>query len=100
MVSSERGTRCSNDTEETAMTLPRRSHTRQQQARQRRLQRERERLQREQARAQRARRALEEAMAALGLPETVAEDGQWRRHTQQHLRGKICGRMFPPGVWL
>ncbi len=82
------------------MTQPKRYHRRQQKARQRRLQKERERLQREQARAQRALRALEEALADLGLPETVADEVQWRLQAQQQLVGKIFGMMFPPGVWL
>jgi transcription initiation factor TFIIIB Brf1 subunit/transcription initiation factor TFIIB len=71
-----------------------------QQAKQRRLQQQRERLQREQARAQRALQALEHAMQELGLPETVAEDVQWRLQAQQKLLGKIVGMMFPPGVRL
>jgi hypothetical protein len=71
-----------------------------QQAKQRRLKRERQRLQREQARAQRALHALEEAIAALGLPETVAEEVQWRLQAQQQLLGKIFGMMFPPAVWV
>ena len=78
------------------MTLPRRYHTRQQKTRRRRLQKERERLQREQARAQRALQALEEALQELGLPESVAEEVQWRLQAQQRLVGKIFGMMFPP----
>src|SRR2546427_11898898 len=77
----------------------RRQHTRQkrqQHAQHRRLQKERERLQREQARAQRALRALEQALGDLDLPETVAEEGQWRLQAQQNLLGKIFGLMGPP----
>jgi hypothetical protein len=71
-----------------------------QQAKQRRRQQQRERLQREQARAQRALQALEQAVQELGLPETVAEDVQWRLQAQQQLLSKIVGMMFPPRVWL
>jgi hypothetical protein len=81
----------------------RRQHTRQkrqQQAKQRRLQKERERLQREQARAQLSLRALEEAIADLGLPETVAAEVEWRLKAQGKLLSKLFGMMFPPGVWL
>ena len=82
------------------MTRSKRYHKRQQKARQRRLQKERERLRGEQARAQRALRALKEALADLGLPETVAEEVQWRLQAQQKLVGKIFGMMFPPCLWL
>jgi len=70
------------------------------QAKQRRLQRELERFQREQARAQHALQAVEAAIAELGLPETLAEEMQWRLQAQQKLLGKIFGLMFPPGVWV
>jgi hypothetical protein len=82
------------------MTQPRRYHKKLQKARQHRLQKECERLSREQARAQRALRSLEQALQELGLPETVAEEVQWRLQTQQKLLGKILAMMFPPGVWL
>jgi flagellar motility protein MotE (MotC chaperone) len=71
-----------------------------QQAKQLRLQQQRERLQREQARAQRALRALEQALQELGLPETVAEEVQWRLQAQQKLLGKLFAMMFPPDVWV
>ena len=82
------------------MTQSRRYHKRVQKARQRRLQKERERLQHEQARAQRALQAVEQAIQELDLPETVADEVQWRLQAQQKLLGKIFGMMFPPGVWL
>ena len=90
------------------MTQPQAYHTRAyrakqkraQQAKQRRRQQERERLPREQARAQRALQALEQALVDVGLPTTLAEDLQWRRHAQQKLLGNIVGLMCPPGVWL
>jgi transcription initiation factor TFIIIB Brf1 subunit/transcription initiation factor TFIIB len=71
-----------------------------QQAKHRRRQRERERLQREQARAQRHLQALEQAVQELDLPETVAEEVQWRLRAQQKLLGKIVAMMFPPCLWL
>ena len=71
-----------------------------QQAKQHRLQQARERLQREQARAQRHLQALEQALQELGLPETVAEEVQWRLRAQQKPLGKVFAMMFPPGVWL
>jgi hypothetical protein len=71
-----------------------------QQAKQRRLHQQRERLQREQARAQHDLQALEQALRDLGLPETVAEEVQWRLQAQQKLVGKLFGMMFPPCVWL
>ncbi len=82
------------------MTQPTRYHKRLQKARQHRLDKERERLQREQARAQRHLQALEQAVQELGLPETIAEEVQWRLQAQQKLLGKIFGMMFPPGVRL
>jgi hypothetical protein len=82
------------------MTHPRRYHKRQHKARQRRLEKARERLQREQARAQRHLQALEQAIQELGLPETVAEEVEWRLQAQQKLLGKIFGMLFPPSVWL
>jgi hypothetical protein len=94
--------------EEAAMTQPRAYHKRVQrarqkrahQAKQKRFQRTRERLQQEEARAPRTLRALEQAIAALGLPETIAAEVQRRRQAQQPLVGKIVGMTFPPGVWL
>jgi parvulin-like peptidyl-prolyl isomerase len=80
--------------------LQRARQKRTQQAKQRRLQRERQQLQREQAQAQRALQALEEAIAVLELPETIAEEVQWRLQAQQRLLGKIFGMRFPPGVWV
>jgi len=71
-----------------------------QQAKQHRLQQARERLQREQARAQRHLQALEQTLQELGLPETVAEEVQWRLRAQQKQLGKVFGMMFPPGIWL
>src|SRR5262245_21839738 len=82
------------------MTQSRRYYKKLQKARQRRLQKERERLAREQARAQRALQAVEQAIQELGLPESVADEVQWRLQAQQKLLGKIFGMMFPPGVWL
>jgi hypothetical protein len=90
------------------MTHPGAYHTRLQRARpkrarqtkQRRLHRERQQLQGEQARAQHALQAVEEAIAALGLPETIAEEVQWRLQAQQQLLGKSFGMMFPTGVWV
>jgi hypothetical protein len=70
--------------------LQRARQKRGQQAKQRRLQRERERLRREQA----------QAVQELGLPETVAEEVQWRLQAQQKLLDKIVGMMFPPGLRL
>ena len=58
---------------------------RRQQARLRGLQRERERLHQEQPRAQHTLQALEQAVQEFGLPETVAEDIQWRLQAQQKL---------------
>ncbi|HXH09023.1 MAG TPA: hypothetical protein VNP04_04540 [Alphaproteobacteria bacterium] len=89
------------------MTRPGAYHTRLQrarekrahQAKQRRLQRERERLQREQAHAQHALGAVEAAMAELGLPETLAEEIQWRLQAQQKLLGKLFAMMCPPSFW-
>src|SRR5262245_4083080 len=100
MVSSKPRIQRSNETEELAMTHLRRYHERQQKAKQRRLEKARERLQREQGRAQRHLQALEQAVQELGLPETVAEEVQWRLQAQQRLLGKIFGMMFPPAVWL
>ncbi len=68
-------------------------------AKQRRLQRTRERLQREHARAPRPLWALAQALAARGVPETIAAAGPWRRHAQPPRRGQIFGRMCPPPVW-
>jgi hypothetical protein len=85
------------------MTHARASHYRQQHARQkrarqagqRRLQQAHDRLQREQARAQRQLQALEQAMAALGLPETLVAEVEWQLQAQGKLLGKIFGVMFP-----
>ena len=82
------------------MTQRRAYHKRLQCAKQRRLQQEREQLRREQARAQHTLQALEEAIADLALPETVAAEVEWRLKTQGKLLSKIVGMMFPPGVWL
>jgi hypothetical protein len=71
-----------------------------QQAKQRRLEQARERLQREQVRAQHSLQALEQALPELGLPETVAEEIQWRLQAQQKLLGKVFAMMFPPGLWV
>lgn len=68
---------------------------RQQHAKQRRLQKEREHLQREQARAQRRLQALEQAFEALGLPESIVAELQWKLKAQAKLLGKIFGLMFP-----
>lgn len=77
------------------MTHPKRYHTRQWKARRRRLEKARERLQREQVRAQPHVQALEQAIQELGLPETVAEEVEWRLRAQQKLLGKIFAMMFP-----
>ncbi len=82
------------------MTQPRRSHKKRQKARHRRLEQERERLAREQARAPRALETVQQAIQELGLPETVAEEVQWRLQAQQKLLGKIFAMMFPPRLWL
>jgi hypothetical protein len=82
------------------MTQSRRGHKGRQKARQRRLEKTRARLQREQAWAQRHLQALEQARPELGLPETVAEEVEWRLQAQQKLLGKIFGMMLPPSVWL
>jgi hypothetical protein len=85
------------------MTRARASRNRQQharqkrarQARQRRLQQSRDRLQREQVRAQRHLQAVEQAMVALGLPETLVAEVEWRLKALGKLLGKIFGVMFP-----
>ena len=56
-----------------------------QQAKQRRRQQARERLRRAQACAQRHMQTLEQALQALGLPETVAEEVRWRLQAQPQL---------------
>jgi hypothetical protein len=43
---------------------------------------------------------VEAALVELGLPETLAEELQWRLQAQQKLLGKLFAMMFPPGVWL
>lgn len=78
--------------------LQRARQKRAQQTKPHRLQHQRERLQREQARAQRALQALEQALQELGLPETVAEEVQWRLQAQQQLLGKLFAMRFPPEV--
>ena len=65
------------------------------QAKQPRVRGERETLQREQARAQRHLQALEQALEALGLPEAIVEELQWKLKAQAKLLGKIFGLMFP-----
>src|SRR6266508_6283530 len=100
MVSARRTMNRNTEREEPPMTQPRRYHKKRQKARHRRLEQERERLAREQARAPRALETVQQAIQELGLPETVAEEVQWRLQAQQKLVGKMFGMMFPPCVWL
>ena len=72
-----------------------RAQRREQNAKQRHLRKSRERLQREQTRAQRCLQALEQTMADLGLPETLAAEVEWRLKAHAKLLGKIVGLMFP-----
>jgi hypothetical protein len=64
-------------------------------AKQRRLRKYRERLEHEQRRAQRFLQALEQALGALGLPETLVAAIEWRLQAQAKLLGKIFGLMCP-----
>jgi hypothetical protein len=68
---------------------------------QRRLQKSCERLQRKQAHGQRHLQALEQALKALGLPETLVVEVEWRLKTVGKPLGKIFGGMFPAvfGCW-
>jgi hypothetical protein len=77
------------------MTTTTPAQRREYKAKQRRLQKEREQLQREQARAQRHVQALEQALADLGLPETLAVEVEWQLRSLGKLLGKIFGVMFP-----
>lgn len=72
-----------------------RAQRREYHAKQRHLRKYRERLQREQTRAQRCLQTLEQALADLGLPETLAAEVEWRLKAQVKLLGKIFGLMFP-----
>jgi Transposase DDE domain len=54
-----------------------------------------ERLERDQRQAQRAAEALHQALAELGLPETVVAEIEGRLRSQHKLLGKIVGMMFP-----
>ena len=65
-------------------------------ARQRRRHTAHERLRQDQQRAQRAIEALEQALHALGLPDTLVQEIEGRLRRQQKLLGKIFGLMFPP----
>ena len=64
-------------------------------ARQRRRHTAHERLRHEQQQAQRAIEALEQALHALGLPDTLVQEIEGRLRRQQKLLGKIFGLMFP-----
>src|SRR6266403_752478 len=72
-----------------------RAHRREYHAKHRRLQQSRDRLQLEHARAQRHLQALEPALVAVGVAETVAEEVQWRLKAVRTLLGQIVGLMFP-----
>jgi len=63
---------------------------------QRRRRKAHERLQCDQAQAQRAAEALEQALQEFDLPNTLVQEIEGRRRSQQKLWGKIFGRMFPP----
>jgi hypothetical protein len=77
------------------MAILTRAQRREERAKKRHLQKYRERLQQEQARAQRFLEGLEQAMVDLGLPETLAVEGERRLKTHATLLGKIVGLMFP-----
>jgi len=64
-------------------------------ARARRRHTARERLARDQRQAQRAADALQQALEALGLPETVVAEIEDRLRSQQQRLGQIVGVMFP-----
>jgi hypothetical protein len=72
-----------------------RAQRREDDAKQRRLRKYRERLAHEQRRAQRFLHALAQALFDLGLPETLAAEGEWRLQAQVKRLGKIFGVMFP-----
>jgi hypothetical protein len=61
----------------------------------RRLRKYRERLERTQRRAQRFLQALEQALGALGLPETLGAEVEGQLQAQVKLLGKIFGVMCP-----
>ena len=73
-----------------------RAQRRESHARWRRLRRYRERPQQELRRARRYPQALEQALADVALPKTLATALEWRRQAQEELLGKIIGTMFPP----
>ena len=77
------------------MTHPKRYQKRQVKARQRRRYNAQERLRRDQQQAQRAIEALEAALQALELPQTLGQEIEGRLRRQQKLLGKIFGLMFP-----
>jgi hypothetical protein len=72
-----------------------RAQRREYDAKQRRLRKYRERLEHEPRRAQRCLHALEQALFDLGLPETLAAEGEWRLQAQVKRLGTIFGVMCP-----
>jgi len=82
--------------EEHTMTRTKAYQKRQAKATQHRRRKAHERLQRDQAQAQRAAEALEQALQALALPDTLVQEIEGRLRSQQKLLGKIFGLMFPP----
>jgi hypothetical protein len=77
------------------MTRTTTAQKRQAKARQRRRRTARERLRRDQAQAQRAAEALQQALQALDLPETLIAAIEGRLRSQQQLLGKLFSLMFP-----
>lgn len=71
------------------------SQKRQAKASQRRRHTAQERLRREPAQAQRVAEALQHALQALALPETLMAEIAGRVRSQQQRLGTICGLMFP-----
>jgi hypothetical protein len=78
------------------MSLTKRYVKKHAQARQRRRLKAQERLARDRRQAQHAVEALQQALAALGLPEDLVVEIEGRLRSQQKLLGKIMGMMFPP----
>jgi hypothetical protein len=77
------------------MTRTTTAQKRQAKARQRRRRTAQERLRRDQAQAQRASEALQQALQALDLPETLSAEIEGRLRSQQQLLGQLFGLMFP-----
>jgi hypothetical protein len=65
-------------------------------ARQRRRLKAQERLARDRRQAQHAVEALQQALAALGLPDDLVTEIEGRLRSQHKLLGKIVGVMCPP----